>query len=396
MAIPKAGAAPLDDLGRFLVPFAALVRRAESRHALERYTTGLLSDLARKTASALGRSLPGTNGQRLQEWLTRTSWEPREMDRLRVAHMLREASVGDGVVIVDDTGFAKKGTHAVGVARQYSGTLGRVDNCQVVVTAHYVDRVFDWPITARLYLPASWTTDRRRRRQAQVPRTVRFQTKGEIALDLLDFARATGIAPRAAVLDPGYGDQPTVLHGLEARQLPYVVGVGVVVRFRRAAAVEADSGERVVPRYSGRDARAGRGRSATGSRPRRARPCGTVCRPGRGGTWRGARAPKERSSRSAPACASIGPGSGASRSPRWGGSSANGRCPGMRGTPSSTSSGGSTRSRWRSSSNWPMCAGWSSASTRTPRASSGWTTTRDASGWGGTATSRSSCSPTAI
>lgn len=252
MAIPKAGAAPLDDLGRFLVPFAALVRRAESRHALERYTTGLLSDLARKTASALGRSLPGTNGQRLQEWLTRTSWEPREMDRLRVAHMLREASVGDGVVIVDDTGFAKKGTHSVGVARQYSGTLGRVDNCQVVVTAHYVDRVFDWPITARLYLPASWTTDRRRRRQAQVPRTVRFQTKGEIALDLLDFARATGIAPRAAVLDPGYGDQPTVLHGLEARQLPYVVGVGVVVRFRRAAAVEADSGERVVPRYSGR------------------------------------------------------------------------------------------------------------------------------------------------
>lgn len=67
--------------------------------------------------------------------------------------MVARASVGNGVVIVDDTGFTKKGTHSVGVARQYSGTLGRVDNCQVLVTAHYVDRVFDWPITAQLYLP---------------------------------------------------------------------------------------------------------------------------------------------------------------------------------------------------------------------------------------------------
>jgi len=252
MAIPKAGADPLDDLGRFVAPFAALLRRAESRQALERYTTGLLSDLVRKTASDLGRSLPGTNGQRLQELLTRTSWDPQQLDRLRVAHMLREASVGDGVVIVDDTGFAKQGRHSVGVARQYSGTLGRVDNCQVVVTAHYVDRVFDWPITARLYLPASWAQDRQRRQKAQVPRAVRFQTKGEIALDLVDFAREAGIAARAAVLDPGYGDQPAVLDGLEGRALPYVVGVGVAVRFRRGDAVEADSGERVSPPYSGR------------------------------------------------------------------------------------------------------------------------------------------------
>jgi len=252
MAIPKAGAEPLDDLGRFLAPFAVLLRRAESRNALERYATGLLSDVGRKTASDLGRSLPGTNGQRLQELLTRTNWDARELDRMRIAHLLREASVGEGVLIVDDTGFAKKGAHSVGVARQYSGTLGRVDNCQVVVSAHYVDRVFDWPITARVYLPEIWAEDRQRREKAHVPPSVRFQTKGQIALDLVDFAREASIAARAVVLDAGYGDQPLVLDGLEGRTLPYVVGVAVTTRFRCAAAVEGDSGESVRPSYSGR------------------------------------------------------------------------------------------------------------------------------------------------
>ena len=150
MTILKAGTAPLNDLAEFLKPFGDLVRRPESRHALERYTTGLVADLQRKTASDIGRAVAGTNSQRIQEFLTRTKWDPREMDRLRVAHMVTHASVGQGVQIVDDTGFAKKGTHSVGVARQYSGTLGRVDNCQVLVTTHYVDRAFDWPITSRL------------------------------------------------------------------------------------------------------------------------------------------------------------------------------------------------------------------------------------------------------
>jgi len=123
----KAGLEPLADLAVFLKPFGSLVRRAQSRHALERYTTGLLADLGRKTASDLGRAVAGTNGQRLQEFLTRTVWDADAMDRLRVQQMVAQASVGLGVQIIDDTGFAKKGTHSVGVARQYSGTLGRVD-----------------------------------------------------------------------------------------------------------------------------------------------------------------------------------------------------------------------------------------------------------------------------
>ncbi len=162
------------------------------------------------------------------------------MDAIRIGIMLERASVGDGILIVDDTGIPKKGKHSVGVGRQYSGTLGRVDNCQVVVTTHYVDAVFDWPVNARLYLPKSWTQNRSRCRKAQVPEDVSFRTKGEIALDLTDEAMAAGLSPRAAITDAGYGDQPTLLDGWEARELPYVVALERTISFRLAAAVDAD------------------------------------------------------------------------------------------------------------------------------------------------------------
>jgi len=251
VTILKAGTAPLSDLAEFLKPFGALVRRPESRHALERYTTGLLADLQRKTVSDIGRAVAGTDSQRIQEFLTRTKWDSREMDRLRVGHMATHASVGQGVQIVDDTGFAKKGTHSVGVARQYSGTLGRVDNCQVLVTTHYVDRAFDWPITSRLYLPQAWTEDRERCAAARVPEEVGFQTKGEIALELIDRGIDARVQTRAVVADAGYGDQPTFLDGLEDRCLPHVVGVSSSIRFRLAEEVEQDPGDEPPPPYQG-------------------------------------------------------------------------------------------------------------------------------------------------
>ncbi len=247
MAIIKAGAEPLAELAEYLRPFGELLYRKENRAALERYTTGLLSDVDRKTAAGMGRALPGTNDQRLLEFLTRTGWEAAAMDRLRIGKMLARAAVGAGVLVIDDTGFAKKGQHSAGVARQYSGTLGRVDNCQVLVTCHYVDAVFDWPVAGRLYLPESWAGDAARRAGAQVPEELAFATKGQIALELIDQARTAGIEPRAVVTDAGYGDQPPFLDGLEARQLAYAAAVGCKVRFRLAEAVEADPGDPPAP-----------------------------------------------------------------------------------------------------------------------------------------------------
>ena len=113
----KVGPSPPADLAAFLQPYASLVSRGQSRHAMERYTTGLLADIPRKTAADLGRGVAGTNGQRLQEFLTNTEWDYREMDRLRMQYMVAQANI-------DDTGFAKKGTHSVGVARQLGNPGG--------------------------------------------------------------------------------------------------------------------------------------------------------------------------------------------------------------------------------------------------------------------------------
>ena len=243
MAIIKAGAEPLADLAAFLQPFAKLLHRVENRRAFERYATGLLADVPRKTMAGMGRAVRGTNKQRLHEFLSRTHWDAWEMDRLRMGHMLKHASAGAGVLVIDDTGLPKKGQHSVGVARQYSGTLGRVDNCQVVVTCHYVDQVFDWPVMARVYLPEAWAEDRARRDKAKVPEAIGFLTKGEIALTLIDEARAAGVKPSAAVFNAGYGDQPVLLDGLETRALPYGAAVSCALRFRLAEAIQADPGD---------------------------------------------------------------------------------------------------------------------------------------------------------
>ena len=259
VVVIKVGPAPPADLAVFLQPYASLVARAHSRHAMERYTAGLLADIPRKTASDLGRGIAGTNGQRLQEFLTNTRWNSRAMDRLRVQQMVAQASLGRGVQIIDDTGFAKKGSHSVGVARQYSGTLGRVDNCQVLVTSHYVGGSFDWPIAARLYLPEGWTEDQVRLSEAKVPEGTPFKTKGEIALELIDAGIAAAVPTEAVLADAGYGDQPRFLEGLEARGLPYVVGVASSTHFRLARDVEGDPGEEPAPPYQGQ------------GRPRRAR-----------------------------------------------------------------------------------------------------------------------------
>lgn len=228
----SAPSAPLE-LEAFLRPFYFLLRRSENRRALERYVTGLLSDLPRKTASDMGRGLAGTNGQRLQEFLTRTTWDPVAMDRLRARHLVAHASLGDGVLVLGEIVFPKAGTESVGVARQYTRSLGRRANCQVVIVAHYVDRVFDWPVGARLFLPETWTADAARRDRAKVPAAVQFETKGEIALTLLDDVRTVGVPATTVVAAGEFAADPAFFEGLRARGVSFIVEVDAAAPFRQ-------------------------------------------------------------------------------------------------------------------------------------------------------------------
>jgi SRSO17 transposase len=162
--------------------------------------------------------------------LTDATWDPQALDQQRVTALVAQ-SPPQGLLVLDDTRLPKQGRRSVGVARQYSGPLGKVANCQVVVSAHYVAdeptsrAPVHWPVTARLYLPEAWATDPARRSAVHVPMEVALQTKPALALALVDQARAWGVPFACVVADAGYGDNSTFVQGLDARQVAYVVGV---------------------------------------------------------------------------------------------------------------------------------------------------------------------------
>ena len=212
-------------LDEFLRPFHVHFARSEATHALDRYLTGMLTEHPNKNCDTLAQVVPGTSEQSLQGLLTAMRWDEDDLNRQRVEDLLALPTEGDAALVFDDTGFAKQGRSSVGVARQYSGTLGKVGNCQVTVNCHYAERTIAWPVATRLYLPKPWADDPARRRKAQVPEDIAFRTKPEIALDLLDQADTWGVPYACVVADADYGDNPNFLAGLEQRHKRYVAAV---------------------------------------------------------------------------------------------------------------------------------------------------------------------------
>ncbi len=254
--VPKASPQPLPELAAFLEPFAPLFRRHTSRDSMERYITGLLTDLPHKTCDTIADVIAGTSIERLQHLLTDAAWDPQALDEARVKRLLALHPVTDGILVFDDTGLPKKGSASVGVAPQYSGTLGKIGNCQVVVSAQYLaddpasSTPFHWPVSAQLFLPESWAQDAQRRKQAQVPEEIREQTKPEIALGLLDRAQQWGVPIQTVVVDAGYGDNPNFLRGLDERQIPYMCAVESTFGCRLPDEVQASAAH--TPVYGGR------------------------------------------------------------------------------------------------------------------------------------------------
>jgi SRSO17 transposase len=220
-----ASPAGLPELKEFLGSFRVRFRRPKGAEALERYMTGLLTERPNQNCDTIAHAVPGTSEQRLQEFLTTMPCDADDLNRQRIQKMSAEATLGDGVLVLDDTGFPKPGNASVGVSRQYSGTLGKVGHGQLAVTGCYRDPQASWPVAVQLYLPKAWAADPHRRENAHVPMAMTFQTKPEIALLRLDQACAWGVPHRCVVADADYGDNPHFLAGLERRQERDVVGV---------------------------------------------------------------------------------------------------------------------------------------------------------------------------
>jgi SRSO17 transposase len=223
--LPQAPSVLHPDLETFLAPIWKHFARPESRLAVQNYVTGLLLQHPNKNCDTLAEVLPDSSEQQLQGMLTAMQWEADDVNASRIAWMLSQVRQGDGVLIVDDTGFLKQGNASVGVARQYTGTAGKVTNCQVAVTTVYAERTLAWPLFTRLYLPESWAADTQRRAQAHVPSEITFQTKPQLALAAIDQARAASVSFACVVADADYGDNPNFLAGLETRQEHYVVAI---------------------------------------------------------------------------------------------------------------------------------------------------------------------------
>jgi SRSO17 transposase len=223
-------------LDRFLDGILGLLGRRERRDWASFYVEGLLSDLNRKNAATVASRSPSVDSQSVQQLLHSSPWDPLPVRRALTQMAVATLSQAD-VWIIDDTGFPKKGKHSVGVARQYSGILGKVDNCQVAVSLHYATHAASFPMDWALYLPEEWANDPERRRKARVPDEVVFRTKGELALDLVDRALAMDIPAGVVVADAAYGKGHAFRQGLDERGLQYVVGSEGSLTFWRDATV---------------------------------------------------------------------------------------------------------------------------------------------------------------
>ena len=218
------------ELDRFLEYFAPLFGRDGNFAHAHRFVQGLLRGGERRNAENIAEAMDGGPVRSLQAFISSGVWADGEILKEMRRSVLEALADNDAVWNSDETGFPKKGTKSVGVKRQYSGTLGRIDNCQVAVFANYCSARGHTLMDRRLFLPEEWASDRERREEAGVPAGVVFRTKPELALEMLANAVAEGVPFRWVGGDSIYGNSPTFVQGVRQFGKWYVLDTSADAR----------------------------------------------------------------------------------------------------------------------------------------------------------------------
>ena len=214
-----------EDLTALKERVAGLFRRPEPRRQVGLLLEGLIGGAERKNGWQLAEYAGDPAPWRMQALLGRTVWDQEKARDICRDYVIERLGDPSGVLILDETGFVKKGRHSVGVARQYSGTAGRIENCQIGVFLSYAGPKGHALIDRRLYLPKDWIEDAERRKTAGIPDDVQFATKPKIGTTMVAAALEAGV-PCAWVLgDSVYGSDKSLRVMLESRDTPYVLAV---------------------------------------------------------------------------------------------------------------------------------------------------------------------------
>ena len=199
--------------------------RRELRQTGGAFLDGLLSGVARKTGWMMSEHAGFARPWRMQGLLGRNRWDAEALRDVVRAYVVETLGCAEGVLVVDETGFVKKGRHSVGVARQYSGTAGRVENSQVGVFLGYASAFGQALIDRRLYLPKDWAADPARRAKAGIPAAVAFATKPALAREMIAATLDAGVPCAFVLADALYGSDSSLRRMLEARRQAYVLAV---------------------------------------------------------------------------------------------------------------------------------------------------------------------------
>jgi SRSO17 transposase len=229
----------------------ACLRDKRKRESFAMYAFGLLSEGERKSAEPIASRACGDETRarnthdKLLHFLARSSWDDRAVRRTATRYALSAMQQHAPVTtwIVDDTGFLKQGTHSVGVQRQYTGSAGKITNCQVGVSLSVSNGLEHLPIDFDLYVPEDWAADPERRAKAKIPEDLRFQTKIDLALDQIERAVRDGLPGEIVLADADYGKAPLFRETVRLLGFDYAVGIPKTLQVFPVDAGERRAGE---------------------------------------------------------------------------------------------------------------------------------------------------------